>query len=75
MGLFIRLPSCWLAFIWGWGGNVRGLLLARVAVAGGVSHIPLVPLGWFKAYAGVGHSLAIWPYPWHLKHWWEFGSQ
>ena len=40
----------------------------------GVSCIPLVPLGWFKANAGLGHSLAMWPHPWHLKHWREFGS-
>ena len=32
----------------------------------GVTHIPS---GWLKAVAGVGHSLAMWPHPWHLKHW------
>ena len=40
----------------------------------GLGHIPLVPPDWFKADAGVGHSLAMWPHPWHLKHWREFGS-
>ena len=40
----------------------------------GVSCIPLVPPVWFKADAWVGHSLAMWPHPWHLKHWREFGS-
>ena len=35
MSLLIRLPSCWLAFAQGWGGNVRSLLLAGVAVTGG----------------------------------------
>ena len=33
------------------------------------------PPGWFKAEAGVGYSLAIWPQSWHLKHWREVRSQ
>ena len=49
----------------------EGLLLAEAAVVVGVSHIPS---GWFKANAGVGHSLAMWPHPWHIRHWREFGS-
>ena len=49
--------------------------LAVVAVTGeGMGHIPLVPPNWFKAVAVVGHSFAIWPYPWHLKHWRKLGS-
>ena len=45
-----------------------------LAVAGGVGHIPLVHRDWFKAVAGVGHSQAMWPQPWHVKHWRELGS-
>ena len=33
MSLFIGPPSHWLALVWGWDGNVRGLLLAGMAVA------------------------------------------
>ena len=40
----------------------------------GMSHIISVPPGWFEDDVGVGHSLAMWPYPWHLKHWRECGS-
>ena len=40
----------------------------------GVSHIPSVPLDCFKVDAGVGHSLAMQPHLWHLKHWRDFGS-
>ena len=29
------------------------------------------PLDWFKVLA---HSQAMWPQPWHLKHWRELGS-
>ena len=75
MGLSVRLSSYWPVLVWGYGGNVRGLLLAWAAVAGrGVSHIPYIPPGWFKTDAGVGHSLAMWPQPWHLKHWREWVS-
>ena len=35
MGLFVGLPSCWLGLIWSQGGNVRGLLLAGVAITSG----------------------------------------
>ena len=37
----------------GWGGSYWW----------GVSHIPSVLPWLFKAIAGVGHSLAMWPYP------------
>ena len=33
MGLFVGMPSYWLAFVRDWGGNVRGLLLAGMAFA------------------------------------------
>ena len=57
------------------GGNVGDLLLAGEAVAGGGKpHSLSVSPGWFKADAGVGHYLAMWPHPWHLKHWRECGS-
>ena len=58
--------------VWGQGGNVGGLMLAIVAVAsGGWATFPQFPLDWFKAVAGVGHSHAIWPQPWHLNQWRE----
>ena len=39
----------------------------------GWATFPWFPPDWFKAVAGVGHSLAIWPQSWHLKHWRELG--
>ena len=54
------------------------MLAATVGCCGwhqqSLGHIPLVPPGWFNALAGVGHSQAIWPQPWHLKHQRELGS-
>ena len=47
-------------------------LLGWLVLPAGWSHIPPVSLGWFKSVTGVGHSLAMWPHPWHLKHWREF---
>ena len=41
---------------------------------GGWAAFPQFPLDWFKGVAGVEHSWAIWPQPWHLKHWRELGS-
>ena len=35
---------------------------------------PQFPLDWFNVLAGVAHSQAIWPQPWHLKHWRELQS-
>ena len=63
----VWLPLYLLVLAWGWGPNARGLLLPWVAVAGqGVDHIPLVPPSLvFKADARIGHSLAMWPHPWH----------
>ena len=62
MGLFIRLPSCWLAFVWGWSGKAWGLLLTGVTVASrGWVTFPWFPTGWLKANARVGHSLVMWP--------------
>ena len=40
----------------------------------GLATFPQFLLGWIKANAVVGHSLAIWPHPWHLKHWTEWVS-
>ena len=75
MGLSIRLPSCWLVFVQGWGENGWGLLLAGVAfTGGGEPHSLSSPPHWLKADAGVGHSLAMWSHPLYLKHWREFGS-
>ena len=34
----------------------------------GFDCIPSVPPSLFNGFAGVAHSLAIWPQPWHLKH-------
>ena len=73
LGLFIWLPSWWLVFVWGQGGNAQGLLwLGWLLVAGRWATFPQFPPDWFKADAGVGNSLAMWPHPWHLKHWREF---
>ena len=48
----------WGAYCWlGW-----------LSLVGGEPHFPQLPPGWFKADAGVGHSQAMWPHPWHLKH-------
>ena len=35
---------------------------------------PQFPPDWFKAVARVGYYQAIWPNPWHLKHWRNLGS-
>ena len=59
------LPSYGLVLDWGQGGNVVSLLTAWCR---GFDCIPLVPLSLFNGFAGVAHSLAIWPQPWHLKH-------
>ena len=40
---------------------------------GGLATFPQFPSDWFKAVSGVGHSCAIWPQPWHLKHLKELG--
>ena len=67
-GLFIGLPSCWLAFFRGQGGNVKGLLLAGAAFANrGWAAFLWFPLGWVKTVTWVGHSLGMWPHPWHLS--------
>ena len=42
--------------------------------SGGLGHIPKVPPDWFKIFAGVAHSQAMWPQSWHLKHWRELVS-
>ena len=76
MGLYARPFSYWPVLVQGQGGTLRGLLLPWVAITGGgMSCIPSVPLGWIKADSGVGHSLAMWPHLWHLKHWRESRSQ
>ena len=40
----------------------------------GLGCIPLVPPVWFNDLVGVAHSWAMWPQPWHLKHYSELGS-
>ena len=73
-------PVLWATFILvslspGSGRECWGLLLAVAAVTGGgCATFHWFPLDWFKALAGVGHSQAIWPQPWHLKHLRELGS-
>ena len=32
------------------------------------------PPVWFKNLSGMAHSQAMWPQPWHWKHWSELGS-
>ena len=67
MCLSVGPSSYWPVLVWGWGGNMRGLLLPWMAVTKGDEvHSLSTPLGWFKAVAGIGHSLAMWPHPWHL---------
>ena len=40
----------------------------------GWTAFPQFPPHWFKVMAGVGQFQAIWPQPWHLKHWRELES-
>ena len=56
--------QCWGHYCW----------LLQLAAVGGWVIFPQFPLDWFKVLAGVGHSQAIWPQPWQLKHWKELGS-
>ena len=61
----------WSVLVWDQGGNARGLLLA---VAGGVwAAFPQFPPDGFKVFVGMAHSQAMWPQPWHQKHWRELG--
>ena len=48
--------------------------LLWLASVGGWAAFPQFPLDRFKVLAGRGHSQAIWPQPWHLKHWRELRS-
>ena len=43
-------------------------------LVGGFATSPWFPPSLFNILAGVAHSLAIWPQPWHLKHWSELES-
>ena len=43
-------------------------------LVGGWATFPQFPLFWFNDLAGVAHSQAMWPQPWHWKHWSEPGS-
>ena len=45
------------------------LCIYCVLVEGGLTTFPQVPPSLFNIFAGVAHSLAMWPQPWHLKHW------
>ena len=62
--LFLAASS-WASFGPGYRGNVLSLLHT---IWGGFDHIPLGPPSLFNGAAGVVHSRAIWPQPWHLKH-------
>ena len=44
------------------------LLTYWLLLEGGLTAFPWVPPSWFNVLAGVAHSLAMWPQPWHLKH-------
>ena len=78
-GMTSSHPFFWATFSMvsfgsGLGRECWGLLLAVVAGVGrGLGHIPSVPPDWFKVFAGVAHSQAMWPQPCHLKHWRELG--
>ena len=43
-------------------------------LAGGLAAFPQFPSSLFNVLAGVAHSLAIWPQPWHLRYWSELES-
>ena len=73
VGVASHGPVCWAALMLvslgpGSGWECEGAIVGW----GGCWHCgELHFLGspsWFKANAGVGHSLAIWPQPCHLKH-------
>ena len=48
--------------------------LLCLVLAGGWATFSWFSPDWFKDFAGVTHSQAMWPQPWHLKHWRELGS-
>ena len=58
-------------FAWvGFGlGPERKCCKLTVCCWRGVDYIPLGPPSLFNVLARVTHSLAMWPQPWHLKHW------
>ena len=43
-------------------------------LVGGWATFPQLSPVWFNDLAGMAHSWAMWPKPWHLKHWGELGS-
>ena len=47
--------------------------LLWLVLAGGWATFLQFPMDWLKVLPGVGHSWAIWPQPWHLKHWESWG--
>ena len=57
------------------GENAGSLLLAvATGASGGWATFPWFPLNWFKVFAGVAHSQAMWHQSWHLKNWRELVS-
>ena len=63
--LFYWLPWLESFLVQGHRGNVLSVLLV---VGGGLTAFPWVPPSLFNTLARVGHSLAMCPQPWHLKH-------
>ena len=67
-------PSC---FHMGqfWIGVREGMLWVYwLQLVGGLTTFLWFPPSLFNSFAGVAHSLAIWPHPWHLKHCRALGS-
>ena len=58
-----------------WFGVREGMLgVYWLQLAGGLTTFPQFPPSLFNGFAGVVHSLAIWPQHWHLKHCRVLGS-
>ena len=67
-----ELPSVGSVLVWSQGGNAGGLLLAA-AGGGGWAAFPWFPPLLFNDLTGVACSWAMWPQPWHQKHWSQLG--
>ena len=62
-------PFCCLHMGQFWIGVREGMLWVYwLHDVGGWPHSLGSPQSLFNSFAGVAHSLAIWPQPWHLKH-------
>ena len=75
IGVISFHPFCLTAFSWvSFGlGSQRECLVLTADCWRGLTTFPWVPPSLFNGAAGVAHSLAIWPQPWHLKHCRELG--